>query len=54
MYSNVDNVTNKMDELRARITVVDPDIVGLTEIKPKHPLGQYYLKNYISLVKHHL
>ena len=35
MYSNVDTVTNKMDELRARITVVDPDIVGLTEIKPK-------------------
>jgi len=36
MYTNVDTATNKMDELCARIATADPDVVGITEIKPKN------------------
>ena len=36
LYTNVDTITNKMDELSAKISLIDPDIIGLTEIKPKN------------------
>jgi len=36
-YTNVDTITNKMDELCARITLVEPDIVGLNQTKKMHP-----------------
>ena len=37
MYSNVDNgVLNKREELSIRISQTKPNIIGLTEIKPKH------------------
>ena len=37
LYSNVDNgVLNKKDELGIRISEIKPNIIGLTEIKPKH------------------
>ena len=36
MYTNVDTITNKLDELCARIATEDPDVIGLTEIKPKN------------------
>ena len=36
LYTNVDTITNKIDELNAKISLMDPDIIGLTEIKPKN------------------
>jgi len=55
MYANVDSATNKMDELCARISTVDPDIVGLTEIKPKNPSSsvlpqEFHIAGYTSFV----
>ena len=36
MYSNLDTITNKLDELKARVNVENPTIIALTEIKPKN------------------
>jgi len=34
-YSNVDSLSNKLDELKSRISTNKPDIVALSEIYPK-------------------
>ena len=36
MYTNVDTFLNKRTELLFRIQQCNPDILGLTEIKPKN------------------
>lgn len=36
MYTNLDSFNNKRSELEVRIAQTKPDIIGLTEIKPKH------------------
>jgi len=36
MHTNIDSITNKMDELNAIITEQNPDIIGITEVKPKY------------------
>ena len=37
MYSNIDNsILSKIDELRCKAADEKPDIIALTEIKPKH------------------
>ena len=35
LYTNADNLINKMDELRARVVVMNPDIIIITEVYPK-------------------
>ncbi len=35
MYTNADQLRNKMDELRVRATNYEPYIIGITETKPK-------------------
>ena len=35
-YSNVDTLTNKMEELKDRIAIHEPDVIMLTEVLPKH------------------
>ena len=35
LYTNADNLINKMDELRARVVVTNPDIIIITEVYPK-------------------
>ena len=52
MYTNVDTITNKMDELNARIADTDPDIVGLKSNQRMHP-GIYYHKRLILMVIQH-
>ena len=34
-YTNVDSLSNKLDELKSKISVNKPDIVALSEIYPK-------------------
>ena len=50
MYSNVDSLLNKKDELLTTIDDVKPSIIGLTEIKPKGEAdfteSQYCISNY--------
>jgi len=36
MYTNIDGTSNKMDELNAKIVELNPDVIGLTEVKPKN------------------
>ena len=36
IYTNADTLVNKMNELRTRIANTDPDIIAITETKPKH------------------
>ena len=36
--TNADSLFNKIDELKARICVFNPDIITITEIYPKHSL----------------
>ena len=36
VYTNADSVVNKMDELRSRVTNLDPHIIDITETKPRH------------------
>ena len=36
MYTNIDVITNKQDELRANIEVEAPDIIAIAEIKVKN------------------
>jgi endonuclease/exonuclease/phosphatase family metal-dependent hydrolase len=36
MYTNMDTFVNKKAELLIRIEQLQPDIIGLTEVKPKH------------------
>ena len=36
MYTNLDSYNNKRSELLARIAQYQPDVIGLTEIMPKH------------------
>ena len=43
LYSNVDSVLNKKDELEARISQTKPDVIALTEIYPKNI--QYEVEN---------
>lgn len=52
-YTNVDTITNKMDELCARITLVEPDIVGLNQTKKMHP-GIWYSRRLTLMVMLHL
>ena len=35
LYTNADNLINKMDELRARVVVTNPDIIIITEVYPQ-------------------
>ena len=35
LYTNLDTFHNKKNELMSRISDYDPDVIGLTEIKPK-------------------
>ena len=35
LYTNADNLMNKMYELRARVVVTNPDIIIITEVYPK-------------------
>jgi hypothetical protein len=35
MYTNIDSLINKKDELVCRVHELDPDIIGVTEILPK-------------------
>ena len=35
MYTKADSLLNKMDELRRDIQAKDPDIIAITEVKPK-------------------
>lgn len=36
MYTNIDSFNNKRPELEAMVTLLEPDIIGLTEINPKN------------------
>lgn len=36
MYTNLDTFNNKRTELQARISIVSPDIIGITEVNPKN------------------
>ena len=36
LYSNADSLLNKMDEFRSRIADLQPDIIAVTEVLPKH------------------
>ena len=48
MYTNVDNsLTSKLDELQAEIAISEPDIICLTEAKPKN--GQVPDKEILNL-----
>ncbi len=47
MYTNADAVTNKLHEIQALIVIHKPDIIAITEVKPKnlkHPLSKTQLK----------
>ena len=35
LYTNADNLINKMDEVRARVVVTNPDIIIIIEVYPK-------------------
>lgn len=35
MFTNADTLTNKMAELRSCMTISQPIIVGISEVKPK-------------------
>ena len=48
MYTNVDNsLKSKLDELQAEIAISEPDIICLTETKPKN--GQVPDKELLNL-----
>ena len=36
MYTNADTLTNKMAELKCRVDNIKPDVIMITETKPKH------------------
>ena len=36
MYTNLDCLNNKKSEFILRVAEINPDIVGLTEVNPKH------------------
>ena len=36
MYTNIDSISNKLDELNVRIAELNPDVIGLTEVKYKN------------------
>ena len=40
LYTNADQLKNKMNELHTRISDTDPHIIGITEVKPKNKLCQ--------------
>jgi len=54
MYSNVDSLLNKKDELITRISDDKPDIIALSEIKPKHAAlfneEEYTLPDYDTFI----
>ncbi len=35
LYTNADQLRNKMYEFKALVTNINPDIIGVTEIRPK-------------------
>ena len=37
MYTNADQYLNKRNEMKALIALNQPDVIGITEIKPKVP-----------------
>ena len=40
MYNDVDPVTNKRHELEVKLSALKPDIIGLTESKPKNTTNE--------------
>jgi tRNA splicing endonuclease len=40
MYTNLDSFGNKKAELESRIAIMQPDVIGLTEINPKNAKWQ--------------
>ena len=51
MYTNADQLKNKMDELELRTSELKPDIIAITEVKPKRPnclinIAEYSLSGY--------
>lgn len=45
MYTNVDTINTKKDELAVHIAQMNPDIVGLTEINPKNATWELQLQD---------
>ncbi len=37
MYTNADTITNKFAELQILITIHDPAVIAVAEVKPKNP-----------------
>jgi len=35
-YTNADCLLNKLNELKARLSIIQPDILAITEVCPKH------------------
>ena len=51
LYTNADQLPNKLNELKDRIELYNPDIIAITEVKPKNPkaanqLSEFALPNY--------
>ncbi len=51
LYNNADQLPNKLNELKDRIELCSPDIIAITEVKPKNPkatnqLSEIALPNY--------
>ncbi len=36
LYTNADSLTNKLDELKGLVKDTQPDLIGITEVKPKN------------------
>lgn len=56
MYTNADQLTNKLTEFNIRIDQVKPDIIGVTEVKPKYcrfkpNIAEFSLDGYYTLGK---
>ena len=46
MYTNADQLRNKLTELETRVTVLTPMIIGITEVKPKNSVGKSKTQEY--------
>ena len=46
MYTNTDQLKNKVDEMMDRIDIINPDIIAVNEVKPKAP-GKYSMSDFI-------
>ena len=58
MYNNADELKNKMDELELRTSERKPDIIAITEVKPKRPnclinIAEHNLSGY-NITAHNL